>query len=294
MSEKFVRRSLLYTPGSSMKMLTKAVGCTADAVIIDLEDAVSVAEKDAARENVCVMLPQLKRTGREVIVRVNAMDTVWGCRDILAVVPETPDTIIVPKADEKALTVADYLLTAAEQENGLEAGRIKMIPLFETTYAIANAYAVLGASARIDGVQLGAEDLTKEQEIERTPAGDEIFFARSQLAFAARARGIDILDTPYTGIRDLEGLRTDAVHAREIGFTGKTCIHPSHIDAINEVFSPTAEAVEYARGVVAAMEQGVAEGRGAVMYQNKMIDAPIAERARKILQKAERISALEN
>ena len=292
MSERFIRRSLLYTPGSSMKMLTKAVDCTADAVIIDLEDAVSVAEKDSARENVCAMLTQLKKPGREVIVRVNAMDTVWGCRDILAIAPGSPDAIVVPKADEKALTVADYLLSAAEQSSGIEIGLIKMIPLFETTYAIANAYAVLGTSARIDGVQLGAEDLTKEQEIERTAAGDEITFARSQLAFAARARGIDILDTPYTGIHDLEGLRADTIRAKNIGFTGKTCIHPSHIDIINEVFSPTAEAVAYAQGVVAAMEQGVAEGKGAVMYQNKMIDAPVAERARKILKKAERIDAL--
>ena len=294
MSEKFIRRSLLYTPGSSVKMLNKAVDCTADAVIVDLEDAVSVAEKDTARENLCEFMPRLKRPGREMIVRVNAMDSAWGVRDILAIVPGMPDAVIVPKADEKALVTADYLLTAAELENGLPVGGIRLIPLFETTYAIANAYEVLGASPRVDGVQLGAEDLTKEQEIERTAAGDEIFYARSRLAFAARARGIDIIDTPYTGIRDLEGLRSDALKAKNIGFTGKTCIHPDHIGVINEVFSPSAEAVEFSRGVAAAMEQGIAEGKGAVMYQGKMIDAPIAERARKILQKAERIDALKN
>ncbi|MGE4354424.1 MAG: CoA ester lyase [Oscillospiraceae bacterium] len=294
MSKKFIRRSLLYTPGSSMKMLTKAKTATADAIIMDLEDAVSVGEKDTARENVAALIDEMKATGKEVIVRVNAMDTGWGIRDIMAIVPGRPDAVIVPKADKKALTVADYLLSAMEYECAIPLNTIKMIPLFETTYAITNAYEVLGAAERIDGVQLGAEDLTKEQEIERTMMGAEISYARHQLAFSARARGLDIIDTPYTGIKDLEGLRTDAINAKNIGFTGKTCIHPSHADVLNAVFSPSAEAVEYAKGVVEALDQAIAEGKGAVMYMGKMIDAPIADRSRRIIEKAERISKLKS
>ena len=293
MSKRFIRRSLLYMPGSSEKMLNKAAGLTADAVIMDLEDAVSIPEKDAARERVLPYIAEIRNSGKEAIVRVNGMDTMWGIRDILAAAPYRPDTIIIPKADERALTIADGLLCAVEREQGWERNTISLIPLFETAYSIVNPLSILSVTDRVDGVQLGGEDLTKEQEIERTLLGEEIRYARHQLAMAARAKGLDILDTPYTGIRDLDGLRQDAEAARQIGFTGKTCIHPTHAPVINDVFSPSAEAVAYSRGVLEAYTAAVAEGKGAVMYQNKMIDAPIADRASRILNKAQRIMALE-
>ena len=273
MSKRFIRRSLLYMPGSSEKMLNKAAGLTADAVIMDLEDAVSIPEKDAARERVLPYIAEIRNSGKEVVVRVNGMDTMWGIRDILAAAPYRPDTIIIPKADERALTIADGLLCAVEREQGWERNTISLIPLFETAYSIANPLSILSVTDRVDGVQLGGEDLTKEQEIERTLLGEEIRYARHQLAMAARAKGLDILDTPYTGIRDLDGLRQDAETARQIGFTGKTCIHPTHAPVINDVFSPSAEAVAYSRGVLEAYTAAVAEGKGAVMYQNKMIAA---------------------
>lgn len=289
MSRKYVRRSLLYIPGSSEKMLSKAADVTSDGVILELEDAVSIAEKDMARELVISCLKKLKGIKKEVIVRVNAMDTIWGIRDILGVAGCAPDAVIVPKADEKAIIMADGLLSAAENEAGLTPGTVSIIPLFETAYSIANPMAILSASARIDGVQLGGEDLTKEQEITRTFEGEEIRYARQQLAMAARARKIDIIDTPFTAIRDMDGLRRDAETAKQIGYTGKACIHPSHTAVVNEVFSPTPEEVEDSRRVLEAYEAGVRQGKGAVMYQNKMIDAPIAERARRILKKAEHI-----
>lgn len=291
MSMKFLRRSLLYIPGSSLKMIGKASGVTSDAVIFDLEDAVSIGEKDAARGNVVSALPTLIGSGKEIIVRVNAMDTLWGYQDLLAVIPKRPDAVILPKADERGIITADAVISAIEQAQGMEIGTVKVIPLFETAYAIANAYQVLGAAARIDGVQLGAEDLTKEQEIVRTSAGSEILYARQQLAMAARARKIDIIDTPFTGVRDLEGLHADAALAKSIGFTGKTCIHPSHIETINSVFSPGEQEVETARGIVEALAEAVAAGKGACMYQGKMVDAPVAERAHRILAKAELIAA---
>lgn len=289
MSQKFARRSLLYMPGSSLKMLGKAKSATSDAVILDLEDAVSMDEKDAARQNVVDMLPEILTGGKEVIVRINAADTIWCYKDILAVVPCGIHAVVVPKADELALIAVDMLLTAMEKELGIAHGTIKMIPLFETAYAIANPYAVLGAAARIDGAQLGAEDLTKEQEIVRTMQGDEILYARHQLAMAARARGLDILDTPFTAIADLDGLRADAQLVKSIGFTGKTCIHPSHIATINEVFSPSPAEIAFARGVTDAYRAGVAAGKGACMYENKMIDKPVAERSQKLLEKAARL-----
>lgn len=289
MGSKFARRSLLYIPGSSLKMLGKAKTATSDAVILDLEDAVSIDEKDNARENVVSMLPEILAGGKEVIVRINSADTIWCYKDVMAVVPMGVHAVVVPKADEKSLITVDMLLTAMEKELCLEQGSVKMIPLFETTYAIANPYQVLGAATRIDGVQLGGEDLTKEQEIVRTMKGDEILYARHQLAMAARARGMDILDTPYTGIQDLDGLRADTELVKSIGFTGKTCIHPSHIDIINEVFSPSQAEIAFAQGVMDVFRASVEAGRGACMYQNKMIDKPVAERAQKLLDKAARL-----
>jgi citrate lyase subunit beta/citryl-CoA lyase len=271
-------------------MLGKAKDVKSDAIIFDLEDAVSITEKDAARENVSNIVSELAGGEKEIIVRINALDEIWGYRDLLAIVPNRPSAVILPKADKKTIVAADLLIGAIERECGLEGGTVGLIPLFETAGAIANAYEILGASKRINGVQLGAEDLTKELEIPRTPSGEEIFWARSQLAMAAKARKIDILDTPYTGIRDLDGLRADTQHARATGFTGKTCIHPDHIETINSVFSPGTGEIAFAKGLLEAFEAAVAAGKGACMYEGKMIDAPVAARAQRIMDKARRLN----
>lgn len=284
----FLRRSLLYMPASSLKMLGKAAVIDCDAVILDLEDAVRIGEKEIARERGAGMIESIGASGKEVIVRLNAIESLWGVRDILGIADRKPDAVIVPKADEKALIAADAILWAMEQQYGMKRNSIKMIPLFETAYGIVNAYRILGVSSRIDGVQLGAEDLTMELEIERTAAGREIEYARRALVLAARARGItDIIDTPYTRIKDAEGLGKDCAAARQMGFTGKTCIHPTHIETINGIFSPADAEVEYAAGVLEAFSRSIAEGRGACMYRDKMIDAPIAQRAEKTVRRAE-------
>lgn len=291
MGTKSVRRSLLYMPGSSMKMLQKAVTLQPDAVILDLEDAVSIAEKELARSQVVEMLPKILESGKEVLVRVNGMDTPWGVEDLMAIVPCRPDGIVLPKASRQYVLTADCILTMLEKKHHLEPNSIGMVPLFETTDAIVNGYELLGLCPRINGVQFGAEDLTKEMEISRTVGGDEIRYAREQLIFAARARGIDSLDTPFTDVKNLDALRKDVEAIRAMGFTGKTCIHPSHIETIHQVFTPTEEEVANARGIVAAMAEAVAQGKGACMYQNKMVDAPVAERAQRLVDKAERIAA---
>ena len=293
MASKYARRSLLYMPGSSMKMLQKAVTLRPDAVILDLEDAVSIPEKELARSQVVEMLPQIKASGKEVLVRVNGMDTPWGVEDLQAVVPCRPDAVVLPKANRQYILTADCVISMLERKYHLPENSIGMVPLFETTEAIVTGYEILGLCRRINGVQFGAEDLTKEMEIPRTSAGEEIRYAREQLIFAARARGVDSLDTPYTDVKNLEGLERDVAGAKAMGFTGKTCIHPAHIETINRLFTPTEEEVARARGIVAAMEEAVAQGKGACMYENKMVDAPVAERARKVVEKAERIAALQ-
>ena len=292
MSTCFLRRSLLYVPGSSDKMLAKAESVAADAVIIDLEDSVSPDEKDAARQRVAAFIEAKKITGKELIVRINGMDNLWGYLDLLAIAPLMPNAIVLPKADERAVCTCDSFLTALEISCGAAPDSIKLIPLLETAYGIANCGSILQAAKRIDGVQLGAEDLTRDQGIERTVSGKEVLFARYQLAIAGAAAKIDILDTPYTDIHNLDGLREETESAKSMGFTGKTCIHPSHIDTINEIFTPNKEAAADAQALLETYHQSLESGKGACTYNGKMVDAPIAARAEKILNKAKKIGVI--
>lgn len=297
MGKRFVRRSLLYVPGSSEKMVEKAIALGSaepDSIIVDLEDAVSMAEKEGARDYVIRVLPKLRTTGREIVIRVNAMDTLFGIHDLLSVPRALPDTLILPKADVMSVRMADRILTNVESELGLRPGGIGLIPLLETAEGINLAEQIVRASSRINGVQLGAEDLTKELGIRRTPLGEEIRFARQTLVYAACAAKIDCLDTPFTGIRDLDGLREDSENAAAMGFTGKTCIHPSHIETIDRAFSPGEEEAEFSRRLVAAFEEAVAQGKGACMFEKKMIDQPVADRARKLIEKYDMIAAAVN
>jgi len=291
LAKYFIRRTLLYVPGSSEKMIEKAMNVTADSIIFDLEDSVSLAEKDQARINVARAVSRLKETGKETIVRVNAMDSFFGIQDLISIVEKRPNTILVPKADEKSLGMADMLITNLEERYGLGKGSIRMLPLLETSYSIVNAYKILGVSKRINGVQLGAEDLTKELGTVRTRVGDEIQYARNAIVYAGCARGIDIIDTPYTGIGDEEGLVFDTERAKSLGMTGKTCIHPDQIDTINQLFTPHPKAVEEARKIIAAFNTAVSEGKGACMHEGKMIDNPVAVRAMKLVEKADLIAA---
>jgi citrate lyase subunit beta/citryl-CoA lyase len=270
-------------------MINKALSLDADSIIFDLEDSVSLQEKEKARKIVVESILSAKQTGKEVLVRVNVTNSFFGIQDILAIVPEGPDALIIPKADEKAIIIADTMIGAIEESLGWQANTVRLVPLLETSYSIMNANKILGTSSRINGVQLGAEDLTKELDIVRTRNGDELWFARSMIVFAGRALGIDVIDSPFTDIGDVEGLIADACRVKALGMTGKTCIHPSQISTINEIFTPKPEDVEYARKVVKALEISVKEGKGACSLDGKMIDNPVAERAQKIIKKAEMI-----
>lgn len=268
-------------------MINKALSLEADSIIFDLEDSVSLQEKDNARKNVAEYISVAKQSGKEVIVRVNATNLIFGIKDILAIVPEGPDALIIPKADEKSIIAADAMIGAIEDNLGWEVNKVRLVPLLETAYSILNAYKILSITNRINGVQLGAEDLTKELNIARTRNGDELWYARNMIVFAGQALGIDVIDTPFTDYRDAEGLIADTNRAKALGMTGKTCIHPSQISTINEIFTPKPEDIEYARKVVEAFELSEREGKGACSLDGKMIDNPIAERARKIIKKAE-------
>lgn len=287
----FLRRSLLYVPGSSPRMITKSFQVDADAIIYDLEDSVSPPEKQEARRRVAEAIEPAKKTGKEIIVRINLVGSQYGLHDIMEIVPHAPDALIIPKADVAGMVTADTMVGAIEAHLGWETGVIKFIPLMETADSIANAVAIVNTAARINGLQFGAEDLTKELGIVRTTIGDELQHARSVLTFAGRARGIAVIDSPFVGIADIPGLDAEVRRVKALGMTGKTCIHPAQVAVVNDVFSPTPEEVDQARRIVEAFDQSLREGKGACSLDGKMIDNPIAERARQIIGKAELIDA---
>lgn len=285
MEKKFVRRSLLYVPGSSAKKIEKAFSIPADSIIFDLEDSVSLAEKEDARRNVVQALGADKFYGKEKIVRINSMDSFIGLMDLITLAGKAPDTILIPKADEISLKMADTILSGFECYADLDRFGIGLIALIETASAMLQACKILSASPRLNGVQLGAEDLTKELSVKRTRQGQEIRFAREMLVYAGCSSHIDIIDTPFTDIHDLEALEEDAYCAKSIGFTGKACVYPTHAEVLNKVFRPSLEETEHARRLVFAYEEALKQGKGACMFEQKMIDEPIAQRARKILEK---------
>ena len=284
-----MRRSMLFLPGNSPNILLNADFLGSDSIILDLEDAVAPTEKDAARILVRNAITSLGYT-REVIVRINPVESPYWQKDLRAIIPVKPDMIMPTKvgcaADVKI--VADFI-TQLEKEFGMEEGGVKMIPLIETALGVENAYEIASADSRVTAIFLGGEDFTADMRCKRTKEGTEIFYARSRMVLAARAAGVDVYDTPWTDVEDHDGLIEDAKFAKSLGFTGKSSISPRHIPFINEVFSPTEEEIQYARDVFACIEKAKAEGKGVVSLRGKMIDAPIVARARQVLEAAEAI-----
>lgn len=286
-------RSLLFLPGNDPNMLVNGDVLGADGVIFDLEDAVAPDQKDAARVLVRHVLGFLDYSRVAVIVRINPIDsgTCWQ-KDLDEIVPLKPDMIMPTKVGgpEDIKTVSDYI-GIIEERHGLARGAVKLLPLIETARGIENAGAIAAADGRIAAIFLGAEDLTADMRCKRTPAGGEIAYARSRVVISARAAGVEPIDTPFTDINDDEGIKTDALLAKSLGFSGKAAISPRHVGVINNVFSPSPEEIEYAGEVMAAIRRGEASGKGAVSLRGKMIDKPVAVRAVQILEMAGRLKA---
>lgn len=285
-----MRRSMLFVPGNNPKMMTSCGFFGSDAIIFDLEDAVSPAEKDAARILVRNAVKSLELNGCEVIVRINALDGELWEKDLAAVVPQKPDLIMLPKTSTREdMLKLDAALEALEKENGFAVGSVRIIALIETALGVENAFQIASACPRVEALFLGAEDLTADLQCKRTKEGTEIFYARTRLVMAARAAGTAVYDTPFTDVNDDEGVAEDAAFARSLGFTGKASISPRHLSAINRCFSPTQAEIDYAEEVLEAIEEAKRMGKGAIALHGKMIDAPIVARARQTLAAAEAI-----
>ena len=282
-----MRRSMLFLPGNSPNMLINGNCLGADAVIFDLEDAVSPSEKDAARILVRNTMRYMDFRGCEIIVRINSIDTPYWKADLDAIVPYKPSLILLPKTGTAAhVQEADAYLTLLEEKLALTPGTVGLMPLIETALGVENAFSIASAASRVKALFLGAEDLTADLQCKRTKEGREIEYARTRLVVAARAAGVDVYDTPFTDVNDDEGIWTDARLAKALGFTGKASISPRHVEVINAVFSPTQKEIDYAYEVMEAIALAKAQGKGAIALHGKMIDAPIVARAERVLAAA--------
>ena len=283
-----MRRSMLFLPGNNPNMLINGNCLGADAVIFDLEDAVSPDEKDAARILVRNTMRYMDFRGCEIIVRINSIDTPYWRKDIDAILPYKPGLILLPKTGSAAdVLAADQYITQMEEKLGMEAGTVGLMPLIETAMGVENAFAIASATHRVKALFLGAEDLTADLQCKRTKEGREIEYARTRLVMAARAAGVDVYDTPFTDVNDDEGIEIDANLAKSLGFSGKASISPRHVDVINRVFSPTIAEIDYAYEVMEAIELAKKQGKGAIALRGKMIDAPIVTRAQRTIAMAQ-------
>ena len=282
-----MRRSMLFLPGNNPNMLINGNCLGSDAVIFDLEDAVSPAEKDAARILVRNTMRYMDFGGCEKIVRINSIDTPFWKADIEEILPWKPDLILLPKTGTAGdVQTVDAYMTQVEEKLGMEKNTVGLMPLIETAMGVENAFAIAAAAGRVQALFLGAEDLTADLQCKRTKEGREIEYARTRLVVAARAAGVDVYDTPFTDVNDDEGIVKDAQLAKALGFTGKASISPRHVEVINETFSPTLKEIDYAYEVMDAIALAKQQGKGAIALHGKMVDAPIVARAERTIAMA--------
>jgi citrate lyase subunit beta / citryl-CoA lyase len=276
-------RSFLFAPGNHARRVEKALTLPADAVILDLEDAVAINEKPATRELVVAAFGQ-PRHGR-LYVRVNAYTTDWCYADVVTIARTGLDGIILPKVETAdQLRSVDWLLTSLERERGLPSGGIDLVPIIETALGMSNVGAIAGSGARTKRLAFGAGDYTLDLGMIWSRDEAELLPARSAVVMASRAAGIEPpLDTVWADLRDAEGFARSAELAAALGFQGKMCIHPDQITVTNAAFSPSPEQLSWARRVVAAFEEAEANGLASIQLDGQFIDYPIVQRARQVI-----------
>ena len=279
-----LRRSRLYIPGNEPKYFINAALRNPDAVILDLEDSVHPREKDAARVLVRNALRAVDFAACERMVRINQLPL--GLADLEEIVPELPDLVLMPKVEqpEQVLQVADQI-QRVKRRNDIDR-RIWIMPILESALGIENAYAIATASADIVALTIGLEDYTADLGVAKTAGGAESLFARQRLVNAARAAGIQAIDSVYGDVGDLEGLKQWALNSCAMGFEGMGCVHPLQVAVAHEAFAPTAAEIEKALRIVEAFEEAQRKGLGVVSLGSKMIDAPVVQRALKLVSRA--------
>jgi citrate lyase subunit beta/citryl-CoA lyase len=287
MNAQRLRRSFLYVPGNMPSMLQNIPVFGCDAVIIDLEDAVPHTEKDAARRLVRRFLDGYEERNKEILVRINPLDTPWAAEDLREVLPAMPDGLRLPKADTpEVVERLDTLLTEFEEELEVEIGSFRILPSIESALGVIHCTEIAQSSTRLLGLAFGAEDYTASMEIDRTKTGEELLNARSRVVWAAKAAGIPAIDSIFADVKDMDGLRRETELVKALGYTGKSLVNPRQIEVVHDVFAPKPAEIEYALQVIEAIQRAREMGTGVIALKGKMVDAPVVKRAFSTLRTA--------
>jgi citrate lyase subunit beta / citryl-CoA lyase len=284
------RRSLLYMPGSNPRALDKARSLPADGLILDMEDSVAPDAKALAREQIGAALEQGGYGRRELIVRINALSTEWGLDDIAAIstFPNAPDAVLIPKID----TAKDVIAAISAFEKAGCPDSVAMWIMAETPLCILNIAEIAAAHPRLGGMVMGTSDLSKDTRVRHTPDRLGFISALNLCVYAARAHGLTIIDGVQLELQDEELLRVSCEHGRDLGFDGKSLIHPNQIAAANTAFAPDEKELAAARDIIAGFEEAMAQGKGVVVVNGRLVENLHVEEAKRQLALAEAIEQL--
>jgi len=289
-------RSWMFVPGHRQKMIDKALGLGTDAIMLDIEDGVAPNEKDAARKNIAASLGREKAPGTPArYVRINAIGHARMDADLEAVVRPGLEGLVCPKVDTPDdVRKVDAILREREPKMAMQQGGVKLLIAIESPKGLLDAPAIAASSPRIVGLIFGAEDYGREIGLPAVREGEarDLIYARSAIVVAAAAAHVQAVDGVWVDLNDSQGLLGFAKQSRQLGFSGMSLIHPSQIDPINAVFSPTAEEIDYCQKVLQAFEEANARGDGSIAFGGQLIDRPIIERARRTIEMAKSLGVL--
>lgn len=284
-----MRRTMMFVPGNNPQMLQSVDIYGSDAIILDLEDAVSITEKDTARILVRNAI-QFMDYSCEVAVRINHINTPFGYDDLHCVLAAKPGIIRLPKAESAdEIKEIDDIITQAERKYGFPDQSIKMMAAIESARGLVNANQIAAASPRMVALAIGGEDFIADMRTSRSKDGVELLFARTQIVIAARLAGIQAIDTVFADIHDQETFIREVKLIKQLGFDGKSVVHPSQVKLVHTLFAPTRSEVEHARKVLVAYQEALRRQSGVIAVDGKMIDGPIVTRAERTVAYAEAV-----
>ncbi|MDD3832037.1 MAG: citrate (pro-3S)-lyase subunit beta [Clostridia bacterium] len=287
MNKNRLRRTMMFAPGNNPSMIQDAHIYGADSIMMDLEDSVALAQKDAARLLVYNALKSCNYGNTELVVRVNPLSTPYGMQDIEAVVRAGVHVVRMPKTETAQDVVeCDEQITRVERECGREVGSTLIMAAIESALGVVNAYAIATASPRMMGIALGAEDYSANLKTNRSKEGIELLLARQTIVVAARAAGIDALDTVFSDLNDMEGFANEIKLIKQLGFDGKSVINPRQIPIVHNIFAPESQQIEKSLNIIRAMQEATAKGSGVISLKGKMIDRPVLLRAQRTIDLA--------
>ena len=281
------RRALLYMPGDDRRKIEKATTLGVDCICMDMEDGVAITRKTEARAVIAEAMKELDFGTSERCIRINSFGSGLEKYDLAAAVATNPDAVVVPKVEnaEQVRVISDYIETY-ERSGHKPLGSIRLLVGVETARGILNLKEIAGADRRLEAIIFGAEDYAASIGARRTTEGNEVLYARSAVVTACAAHDLHAIDMVYIDFRDIEGLRVEAEQGAGLGFSGKQIIHPNQVAPVQEAFTPSDEAIEYAQRLVTAFTASQKEGKGAFALDSKMIDMPLLKNAQKVLDRA--------